>query len=843
MVAKRKRLFLIDGYSNIFRAFYAIRSLTNSQGQPTNAVYGFVQMLRELVRDEEPELVGVALDVSRRTIRTEKYEAYKTHRDPMPEELREQMPWLRQAIEAFRIPILELENYEADDVLGSLAKKASQAGLDVVLVSADKDLMQLVSEHVSLLHTGRNKLYDPAGVEADFGVRPEQVTEVLALQGDASDNVPGVPGIGQKGAVQLVREHGSLQNLLDKADEIKRKSYREGLQQHREQALLSKELVTIHTDLPIEFDPEELSLEPPDPQALKKLYRELEFFSLLEELEKSNASEVEIPAAKPVTTVEAWQQASAEMPDRLCVALVGEGTPIGLAVAAAGRPPALADFAAPDLAAAALESLTGWLGDPEREVLGHDLKEVLRWAHLRQVDARLLDTMLISYVLQPSLRAHSLEEVSLERLGYRALSAKEAGLEVGEGASPSDQTVLLFAGERVELPQRLLPMMEGELGEGALADVYHQIEAPLVPVLLGMEETGVQLDTDFLAQMSEELRTELEQLEAEIYELAGEEFNINSPRQLGVILFEKLGYPVLKKTRKTKNYSTSAEILQQLADQGYPLPELLLRYRELSKLKSTYVDALAELVADDGRIHTRFQQAVAATGRLSSINPNLQNIPVRTAKGQRIRKAFVAPSGRVLRSTAASVFGVAPELVTAEQRRAAKAINFGIIYGISGFGLARNLGIRPGEAEVFIRAYFEQYPGVKRYMEETLAAAEAAGKVETLYGRVRYLPEIRSKNRNLRENARRMAINARIQGTAADLLKKAMITLDGALRSRHPNSLLLLTVHDELVLEVPEKDVDSVSELTQEIMEGVERLRVPLVVDLGSGPSWFEAKV
>ena len=874
-MSRRKRLVLIDGYSNIFRAFYAIRNLSNSKGEPTNAVFGFVQMLRKLLRDEAPDLVGVALDVSGPTVRDEKFEEYKANRAPMPEDLRPQIPWIRRAIEAHRIPILEMEKYEADDVLGTLAKQAASDGYEVVLVSSDKDLMQLVDEHVSLYHTGRNKLYDPGGVEEDFGVPPHQVPEVLALQGDVVDNVPGVPGIGEKGAVQLVREFGSVEDLLERAEEVSRKSYREGLQKYREQALLSKELVTIHTDLPLAFEPEKLQQEEANTESLREIYREMEFFSLLEELDHGTAQE-DVSAAEEITTAQQWRERVENLGGELAIAVLGAGEPAGVAVAAEDRAPWYADLRHTGLQEAVVETLQLWTTDPSCTLLGHDLKEVLRLTSSRPVAAaRLLDSMLVSYVLNPAARGHGLEEVALERLGHTAKSSKEAGWQGTKAPPVGHPELLAMAGERVELPRRLVPLMLRQLGEGALASVYSEIEAPLIPVLVGMEQAGVLLDCEFLAQMSEELRTELVTLETEIFDLAGESFNINSPRQLGTILFDKLGYPVIKKTRKTKSYSTSAETLQRLAEQGYPLPERLLRFRELSKLKSTYVDALPTLVGSDGRIHTRFQQAVAATGRLSSVNPNLQNIPVRTELGQRIRQAFVAPEGKQLlvadynqielrvlahiaedpvlieaflsgedihRSTAAAVFGAAPELVTTEQRRAAKTINFGIIYGISAFGLAQNLGIHPAEAEVFIRAYLERYAGVQRYMDETLASAESEGKVETLYGRVRWLPDIRSSNRNLRENARRMAINARIQGTAADLMKKAMINLESRLRRDHAETRLLLTVHDELVLEVPDGELEAVAGTVRQEMEEVERLAVPLAVDVGHGRSWYDAK-
>jgi DNA polymerase I len=873
-----QRLFLIDGYSNIFRAFYAIRGLSNSKGEPTNAVYGFVQMLRKLLRDEAPELVGVALDVSRKTVRTEKFADYKANRAPMPEDLRPQIPYIRQALEAFRIPVLELENYEADDVLGTLAKKGAAAGYEVVLVSADKDLMQLVGPGVSLYHTGRDKLYDAAAVEEDFGVPPERVADVLALMGDAVDNVPGVPGIGEKGAPALIAKYGTLENLLDHASEVSPKRYREGLEQHRAQAELSKELATIHTDLPLELDPGALHHDPPDPEGLRRLYTELEFRTLLEELGASSAPGEAVPPAEEVASAAEWAERAAAPGEEVHLAVVGEREVLGLALAAGDAAPALADFRRPGLRQAALATVAELAaGSGGRRLVGHDLKEVLRLvAGGPECGAELVDLMLISYLLRPA-QGHALEDLARERLGVQPVSAKEAGWGKGQEPPPGSEGLLAYAGERVGLARRMAAAMVEELGDGPLGRIYRDVEAPLVPVLLGMEEAGVLLDVAYLREMSKELGEEVRRLETEVYDLAGEAFNINSPQQLGVILFEKLGYPVLKKTRKTKSYATGAEVLEQLAAQGYALPERLLRYRELSKLKSTYVDALPALVAADGRLHTRFNQAVAATGRLSSANPNLQNIPVRTEQGQRIRRAFVAPPGRLLlvadysqielrvlahiageealveafragedvhRATAASVFGIAAGLVSPDQRRAAKTINFGIIYGISGFGLAQQLGggVSPKEADRFIKSYLDRYPGVSRYVEETLKSAQKEGKVETLYGRARWLPDVNSKNWNLRENARRMAINARIQGTAADLMKIAMIRVDRRLRADHADSQLLLTVHDELVLEVPEGAAAAVGEMVKREMEGVADLAVPLVVDVASGQSWYEAK-
>ena len=878
----RPRLFLIDGYSNIFRAFYAIRNLSSSKGEPTNAVYGFITMLRKLLREDKPDLLGVALDVGK-TFRNEKFEDYKANRAPMPEDLASQMPYIRRTLEAYRIPILELQGYEADDVLGSLACRAAQEGFDVVLVSADKDLMQLVAPHVSLYHTGRNKLYGPAEVEEDFGVPPEKVVDVLGLMGDSIDNIPGVPGIGEKGAKTLIKEYGSLEELLARAGDVSRKAYREGLQQHAEQARLSKDLSTIHVDCDIALEPDKLQLQAPDPEALRKLFTELEFFSLVEELKSTATEQAEaLPAAEEVSTPKDWEMRTAALlPDgqgEIYAAVLGEDRPLGLAAGGpdATGPVLYADFRRDGMRDAALASLARWIEDPRVLVSGHNLKELLRLcADGARCRAALADAMLVSYLLKPSIHGHTLDEMALERLGRKAITAKEAGWDKGQEPPVGDSRLAAYAGERIWLARQMSAAIRSELEAGKLAAVYREIEAPLVPVLLGMEEAGILLDVDFLRQMSRELGKEIADLEEEIYKQAGERFNINSPQQLGFILFEKMQLPVLKRTQKTKSYSTGAETLEELAGRGFPIAELMLRYRELTKLKSTYIDALPELVGPDGRLHTRFNQAVAATGRLSSVNPNLQNIPIRTEVGQRIRKAFITGPGYLLlvadysqielrvlahiadettlidafsrgedihRSTAATVFNIAPDLVTVEQRRAAKTINFGILYGMSAFGLGQALHIPQKEADKFIKAYLDQFPGVRQYVEDTQKSAEKEGKVETLYGRVRWLPDIQSKNWNLRENARRMAINARIQGTAADLLKKAMIAIDRRLREEHPDARLLLTVHDELVFEVPEGQVEPVAKLVKEEMEGVAELKVPLVVDTGWGKSWYDAK-
>ncbi|MEL7060624.1 MAG: DNA polymerase I [Acidobacteriota bacterium] len=903
------RLYLVDGYSNIFRAYYAIRNLSNTAGEPTNAVFGFLQMLRKLLRDEQPEYLGIAMDVSHVTVRKERYEEYKANRKPMPEDLRPQIQWIRELVEAFRIPLLERPGYEADDVLGTLAQKAQKEGFEVVLVSPDKDLMQLVGDGVFLHHTGRDKLYDARGIEEDFGVPPGQVVDVLALMGDSSDNVPGVPGIGEKGAKKLILEHGDLESLLDAAESIRRKSYREGLTNHREAALLSKELVTIHRDLDLPLDAEALKLEEPDWDALLELCWKLDFQAVAREIETDRGAAAPPPAsAEEPSSVDDLVERLETFGPHLAITRVsdpsGDDAALGLAVLDAGPAslgfgaagpadtgssedpvdatpeapavPLWVDFRRDRFREVVLDALRHRVADPQASLIGHRLKETLRLLGDRQeIRCALNDIMLASYLVRSALRGHEFAAVAMDRLHRAPTAEAEAGFDKSAPPPIGDERLLAFVSERVSWVVEMAPGFARDLATSGLGEVYRRFEEPLVPVLLAMEEEGVLLDTDFLAAMSSELGQEIEAVADEIYGIAGERFNLGSPQQLGEVMFEKLGYPVLRKTRKTRSYSTDAETLEALAARGFDLPERLLRWRELSKLKSTYVDALPQLVDARHRVHTRFNQAVAATGRLSSAHPNLQNIPVRTELGQRIRKAFRAELGHLLvvadysqielrllahvaadptmiaafrrgddihSATAGAVLGIAPELVTVDQRRMAKTINFGIIYGMTAFGLSRQLGISKGEAQTFIDTYLERYPGVRDYTERTIDQALASGRVETLYGRVRELPDIRSRNWNLRENAKRMAINAPIQGTAADLLKEAMIAVDRRLRAELPQARLVLTVHDELMLEGPEDAVPELSELLETEMVGVASLDVPLVVDIASGPTWYDAK-
>ena len=885
----RQRLFLIDGYSTIFRAFYALPGLSNSKGQPTNATLGFARILHKLLREERPDLVGIALDTGRDTVRAERYDAYKANRSPMPDDLRVQLPYIRRTIEALRIPILELARWEADDVIGTLACKAAAQGLEVVLVTADKDFMQLVGPGVRLYHTMREKEYDAAQVEQDFGVPPAQVVDVLALMGDSIDNIPGVPGIGEKGAKTLIREHGSLEALLEHAAEVKRKNYREGLIENRELALLSKELVTIQTDLDVGLDLDALRLEEPDGKALLDLYRELEFFNLIDELQRAGlaAPQREIEPAGDCADVAQWEATAGALSPRRTVALIGapgEEALTGVAVAVGEGRVLFADFRREGLRDACRRTLGRWLTEEGASLVAHDTKEVLRFVGggdptACRVSCRLVDIMLLAYLLRSALRSFGFEEVLAERLQHRAMKPADAGFGKEGPPLPGHVGLLRLAGERVLLLDELAAKLEEELAGAEAGDpsfVYRTLEEPLIPVLVRMEERGIELDIGLLESMSKRLGEQLLELERDIHRIAGEEFNLNSPQQLGVILYEKLGYPVVKRTRKTKSYSTNAETLEELAARGFDLPAKLLSWRELSKLKSTYLDAFPQLVGPDSRLHTRYQQAVAATGRLSSSEPNLQNIPVRTEMGREIRRAFRARAGSRLlvadysqielrllahiaederliaafskggadihRETAASVFGAAPELVTGEQRRVAKMINYGIAYGMSAYGLAQRLGIEPKDAKAFIDAYFEQFPGVRGYMDETIERVKKTGFVETLYGRVRFLPDVNSRNYALRENAKRMAINAPIQGTAADLLKLAMIAVDRRFGDESERAGLLLTVHDELVVEAPAEEAERLAVALREEMEGVAELRVPLEVEVGIGETWYDAK-
>ena len=837
------RLLLVDGHSNLYRAFYAIRSgLSAPDGTPTAAAYGFLRMQHKLLRDLAPTHVGVAFDVGKETFRTRLDERYKAHRPPMPDDLRVQIPVTQEAVSLLGLTVLAEPDVEADDVIGTLAVRAQEAGFEVVIASTDKDLMQLVRDpHVKMWHTRLERLLDERGVEEVFGVRPSKVGEVLTLMGDSSDNIPGCPGIGEKGAKELIARWGTVDEIYEHLDEVTPTRARKALTEHRGEVMLSRQLIQIRTDVALSESLAALERRPPDPARLAELYQRLGFVSLLAELGPPRSEQPaiitparEVGVAELGALLKTPGAAVALAPDRLAVAT-------GTAVAVLAAPSAkLCKSLAPHLA----------------DVWCHDAKPLLAACRDQAVELPAVprDTMLAGYLLAPG------EATDLAALCRRY------------GVQPPTAT---DAVESARAVAAIAPELTRRLAEEKLDEVLRTIELPLVPVLEAMERHGIRLDLSILEELRGRLARSIADLEREIHAEAGGPFNVNSPQQLAEVMFEKRGLPVLRRTAKTKAPSTDADVLAELAARGHRLPALLLEYREQTKLKSTYVDALPKQVGADGRVHTRFNQAVAATGRLSSSDPNLQNIPVRTEMGREVRRAFVADQGQLLlaadysqielrvlahlsddpalhdaftrgedihSATAALVFGVAPELVSPDQRRAAKTINFGLIYGMGAYALARELGVSNAQAQQFIEAYFGRLPRVRAYLEGTKEQARTTGKVTTLFGRVRWIAGLDSKNAQVRGNAERQAINAPVQGTAADLMKLSMIRLHGELTRRELPARLLLQVHDELILEVAAGAVDEVAALARSVMEGIAQLRVPLRVEIGKGSSWTSAK-
>lgn len=877
MGSEGKTLFLVDGSNNLYRSYYAIRGLSNSSGLSTNAVYGFTQMLRKLLKEQKPDAMAVAFDEGAPTFRHQQYGDYKKDRRPMPDDLQVQVPLVREVIEGLRIPIIARAEYEADDLIGSLACSARDRGYKVVIATSDKDFFQLVGNGIYLFHTTREVLYDEAEVEKTFGLPPAKVADVMAIWGDAIDNIPGVPGIGEKGAKALIEEFGSLENLLANTDKVKKKSHREALEQYRDQAMLSKQLATIKCDLDVEVDFERLTLQPPDRPRLHEVFAKLEFHSLMQEY---------LPEAPPAVLTYRICAGADELRE-----YVRDAARLGFHAEASviGEPSLHAISLSREKNEALVVPLNRAIGGNDElesalrtvlasgvEFVAHDVKQQARLLEAAgfPVPSKSTDTMIISYVLNPGAYSHTLDNVARERLKRDVKSRKEL-----DKAAPQlffDEATMSYFAEKSDLPLALAEVLEPELARNAdLTRIYETIERPLIPVLAAMEKRGIRIDPDLLAGMSETMGRQIADLERRIYQEAGEEFNINSPTQLSFILFEKLQYPVVKKTQKTRSFSTSVEVLTELAGHGYVVPRLIIEHRELHKLKSTYVDALPQLMGRDGRVHTTFNQAIAATGRLSSSDPNLQNIPIRTAQGREIRRAFIAEEGHVLisadysqielrilahmtgdpdlidvfrrgadihRATASKVFNVPEDAVSADQRRAVKVINFGVLYGMSAFRLSQELDISNAEAKEFIDSYFARYPRIQQYLDRTLEEARATGKVTTLFGRIRYIPEIHNRSWTVRGNAERMATNAPIQGTAADLLKMAMIALERELRERHPRAAMLLTVHDEIVIEAPDDEAEEVAEVVRTTMENIHPLAVPLAVDLHWGKSWFDAK-
>ena len=887
------RLFLIDGNNQMYRAYHAIQGLTGPDGRSTNAVYGFIVMLRKLIDDQKPDLVAAAFDVKGPTFRHELSADYKAQRRPMPDDLVEQISWVHEACAALGVPIVTHAGFEADDVIGTLATQAVTAGVDVVVVTGDKDFFQLVSDRVRVFNPRDDGTwYDEAGVLEKFGARPDQVVDVLALMGDASDNVKGVPGIGAKGARELVSEFGSLDWLLEHADELPKKKYRTALTEHADEARTSLELVRIRMDVPVPFEPERYRYRGPDRTRCFALFSELGFRSLLSNFAPTvDSVDIDYRLVTEVSELKTLA-ASLRQSGRFGLhVLAVSGSPshdgvLGVAVSTAARSASYVPLARGGLDLTGslndetvFDTLGPILEDPEVRKVGHDLKRDMLW--LDACDIRLrgveFDTMIASYLLNPDAtrEAPPLETVALEHTGYQALSAETVR---GKGAKAPDfdqlapVAVLAYACERADLPLQAAVPLITRLDEANLTSVNRDLEIPLVPVLADIERAGVRVDVDALIEQSRQMDAKLAELQSQVFTLAGETFNINSPRQLSTILFEKLGLPTRKKTGKTRAASTSVEVLEELSAM-HPLPRLVLEWRSIQKLKGTYVDALPHLVrSDTGRVHTSFNQAVAATGRLSSSNPNLQNIPIRTALGREIRHAFVAREGHVLISadysqielrvlahlsadivlteaflrdedihdqTALRVFGPDSGLDRHELRRRAKIINYALLYGKTAFTLSRDIGVTPQAAQAFIDAYFEGYPKVRSYLDTVIVDARETGEVRTMFGRRRLVPGLRSRNGQIRAAAERMTVNMPIQGAAADVLKRAMIDLNSVLP---PSAVMILTVHDELLVEAPRDEADTVAALVRDRMERAADLTVPMKVDVGIGENWMAAK-
>jgi DNA polymerase-1 len=891
-VAKRPVLHLIDGSAQLHRAYFAIRTLTSAKGFPTGAVYGFTTMLRKLLQDEKPQFLGIAFDVAAKTFRHEQYKDYKATRRKMEDDLAVQLPFVRRVCDAYRVPRLELSGFEADDVIATLSRQALEKGYDVVVVTGDKDFLQMVNDRVLVLNPGREGsgsiLYDAKTVEEKFGVPPERVVDVLALVGDAVDNVPGVAGIGEKGARDLVREYGPLEAILENAEKIKRAAYREGLLRDRENAILSKDLVTLRTDVPIELDVESLRLKEPDKGAAWALFTELEFVTLAREYapEPTATKTVQEVVTEPAAV--ARLAAEIRKAGKVAVSLVRShreplrGELLGLALA---HQPGYASYL--PLASGTRQLSLG--GEATAQGALAALRPLLEDAAVAKVSARgktdrlllqeqgvearglTFDALVAAYLLDPGRRAFTLEEMARDFLEERPRALSET---LNGGAlHVSPEEVAAAASQEADLVLRLAEPVSAKLAAEGLEEIYRTMELPLIEVLADMEAAGVKVDVALLSEMSKEMDARLAVLTGEIHELAGTTFNINSPHQLRQVLFERLELKSGKKTAKTRAQSTEQEELERLAEE-HDIAKRILDYRSLQKLKGTYVDALPALINPrTGRIHASLNQTVAATGRISSSDPNLQNIPIRTAEGRRIREAFVAEPGHLLLSadysqielrilahmsqdpilidtfrrgedihdrTSREVFGPISPIPPDEQRRISKMINYALLYGKTAFTLAKDIDVSRGEAKEFIDRYFARYPSVKAFIDATIEKARKDGRVRTLLGRLRLLPELNARNPQIRAEAERQAMNTPVQGSAADLIKKAMIDLHRELRVRKLRSRLILQIHDELLLEVPEAEAETARALVKEVMEGALSLDVPLLVDARVGRSWAD---
>ncbi len=893
-MSKRKKLYLIDGSSYIFRAFFGVRQqLSTSNGFPTNALYGFINMLQKVIREEKPDYLVVAFDSPDKTFRHKIYPNYKANRDSPPEELSRQFPYFEPLVKAYGLSSIRRPGFEADDIIGTLAKKGKQKGLEVVIVSGDKDMMQLISQHVYMLDTMKNKKFMDKEVVEKFGVHPDKVVEVMGLMGDSSDHIPGVKGVGPKTAAELIRKFGSIESLYKRIDEVEKKNIKEKLEQDKENAFMSRELVSIDTEMDLEFNSDLMILGKIDSAKLKKMFEEFEFVSFLEGMQDGAANSLKVDRSeyKTILTEKSFNDLIESLAKKKSFAFDVETT---------SKRPVWArlvgiSFSFEGGNAFYLPLAHRYLGAPEQlefEVVREKLKQVFEDKSIKKcghnikydlivmsnegiaLDGVDFDTMIASYLLNPSSRGHGLDALTMEYFGHKNLTYKEmtgtGSKEIGFDEVEVDRATE-YAAEDSDMTWRLKGKLQPQLKDSTLK-LYKEIELPLLEVLAEIELNGVYIDRKHLTELSSKIDKKLLRLEKDIYVLADEQFNINSPKQLSVILFEKLKLPVVKKTKT--GYSTDVSVLGQLAVK-HKLPEQVLSYRQLAKLKSTYVDALpGEIFKNTGRVHTSFNQTVAATGRLSSSNPNLQNIPIRSDMGKEIRKAFTAEEDNMLLSadysqielrilahlskdkalkrafdkgedvharTAADIFGGSIGQVDEKSRRMAKAVNFGIIYGLSAFGLSRQLNISRRDAQDFIDQYFSLYSSVKDFMGNTIAEARECGYTLTMFHRRRYLPDLKSDNRQVRESAERIAINSPIQGSAADLIKVAMIRLSRNLKKIKLNSKMILQVHDELLFECPVQEKKEIESLVRKEMEGAYSLSVPLVVDIGWGKNWNEA--
>ncbi|RJR15874.1 MAG: DNA polymerase I [Nitrospiraceae bacterium] len=881
-------LYLIDGNSYLYRAFYAIRGLTSSDGTPTNAIFGFTNMILKILKEKKPDYFAVVFDTPSPTHRHEAFKEYKANRPGMPDELKPQVPLIKEIIDAFRIQTIELTGYEADDILAHIAREAEGEGLEVYIVTGDKDMCQVVSPKIKLYDTMKEKITDEKDVIERFGVGPSQFPEIIALMGDSSDNIPGARGIGEKTAVKLLKEFETLDNLIVNRDRIKNAKARNAVSENIDNIRLSKELATVHPEVPVDVPVSNLALKEPEWPKLLEHFRKYGFSSLIKLVPAQASTAAETTEFITVFDRKTLEEALADVKNEITIDTeTTSPSPmnadlVGISLSA---DPARAYYIPVGHSylgvpvqlpkAFVIDRIKEILEDEKIKKTGHNIKYdviVLKneGLHVRGIA---FDTMLASYLLNPNKSNHNLTDAAMEHLGIKKLSYSEvAGKGVKDFSEVPVEDASSYSGEdaavTLKLKNRFLPLMENE----GLTDLFQSLEMPLIEVLAEMEMAGVKIDLPLMDTFSNKLEKELSSIEQRIYFIAGEEFNINSPKQLQEILFEKLG---LRPTKKTKTgYSTNIDVLEQLAN-VHELPREIIEYRGLAKLKSTYVDALPRLVNNKtGRIHTSFNQTITATGRLSSSDPNLQNIPIRGEWGKKIREAFIAEEGHLLLSsdysqielrvlshlsqdegfievfnhdgdihtrTACELFGVKPESVTTEMRRSAKTVNFGIVYGISPYGLSQQLGIPADEARYYIDTYFARHSGIKNYMDKLIKDASETGYVTTLFNRKRAIPELKSSNRNIRQLGERLAINSPVQGSAADIIKVSMINIWRRLGKEGLRTRMLLQVHDELLFEVPEGEKDAVMKLVKDEMENAIRLLVPLKVDMGIGKNWGEA--